>query len=325
MINYKLKVHFLVGVFLFLSFGFAIAQNFIIHKVEKGETLYGLSKKYKTTVDAIYKNNPALTSDNLKLGTELRIPQPKELIKKPTTPTTTPLPSVSDNKKVEIKSTMIAKAKIDTILHQIQAKETLYGLSKKYNVSIDDIRKWNKLSDAGIQIGMILKILKPASISINPNEKVEVEKKNEAIQPTVVEKVVVLPEKQTPIKIDTEKVEPPKEVEKPVAPKTLSLYELFANQPKSALKKIKATGAPMNTTDESIDNTFFALHKTAQLGSVIKVKNLENNKVSYAKVIGKLPDTDENRKVLVRLSLGVRNAIKMNNGKAYLEMEFINE
>lgn len=259
------------------------------------------------------------------MGTELRIPQPKELIKKPTTPTTTPLPSVSDNKKVEIKSTMIAKAKIDTILHQIQAKETLYGLSKKYNVSIDDIRKWNKLSDAGIQIGMILKILKPASISINPNEKVEVEKKNEAIQPTVVEKVVVLPEKQTPIKIDTEKVEPPKEVEKPVAPKTLSLYELFANQPKSALKKIKATGAPMNTTDESIDNTFFALHKTAQLGSVIKVKNLENNKVSYAKVIGKLPDTDENRKVLVRLSLGVRNAIKMNNGKAYLEMEFINE
>ncbi|MEZ5036816.1 MAG: LysM peptidoglycan-binding domain-containing protein [Chitinophagales bacterium] len=325
MINYKLKAYFFVGIFLFLSFGLVTAQNFIIHKVEKGETLYGLSKKYSTTVDAIYKNNPALTSDNLKLGAELRIPQPKELIKNTTTPKTTPLPSVSDNKKVEIKPVTTTQTKIDTILHQIQAKETMYGLSKKYNVSIDDIKKWNKLSDAGIQIGMILKILKPTVIASLPIEKKEVEKKTDEIKPTIVEKIVVKPEKQTPIKIDTEKVEPPKEIEKPVVPKTLSLYELFANQPKSALKKTKATGAPMNTTDESIDDTFFALHKTAQLGSVIKVKNLENNKVSYAKVIGKLPDTDENRKVLIRLSLGVRNAIKMGNGKAYLEMEFINE
>jgi len=52
----------------------------------------------------------------------------------------------------------------------------------------------------------------------------------------------------------------------------------------------------MNTSDLSINNTFFALHKTAKIGSIIKIKNLENNKISYAKIIGTLPEIDENKK-----------------------------
>ena len=313
----------IIGIVLFFCFVVANAQNFVIHKVQKGETLYGLSKKYNTTIDVIYKNNPSLTSENLKLGTELRIPQSNQTIIK----TSVQNSSISENNSVDTK-TSTTKIKIDTILHQVKPKETMYGISKLYNVSINDIQKWNNLSGIGIQIDLILKILKPIennSTTVLTETKQTEDKENNKInivpeKKVAEEKVIVVQqESKEPIEEHIE------EAEIPIIPKTLPLPEQFANQSKSNLKITKATGAPMNTADESIDNTFFALHKTAKIGSVIKVRNLENNKIAYAKVIGKLPDTDENRKVLVRLSLGVRNAIKMGNGKAYLEMEFITE
>lgn len=43
-------------------------------------------------------------------------------------------------------------------LHTVQAKETLYSISKKYNVDIEDIKKWNRLDTNDIKIGQQLRI-----------------------------------------------------------------------------------------------------------------------------------------------------------------------
>ena len=40
--------------------------------------------------------------------------------------------------------------------HTVEAKETLYAISKKYGVTVEDIQKWNNLADTGIQIGQRL-------------------------------------------------------------------------------------------------------------------------------------------------------------------------
>ncbi|MEZ5014346.1 MAG: LysM peptidoglycan-binding domain-containing protein [Chitinophagales bacterium] len=42
------------------------------------------------------------------------------------------------------------------VYHTVQAKETLYALSKRYGVSVEDLQKWNKLQDNTIQIGQEL-------------------------------------------------------------------------------------------------------------------------------------------------------------------------
>lgn len=40
--------------------------------------------------------------------------------------------------------------------HTVEAKETLYGISKKYQVTVEQIQKWNNLADTGIRIGQRL-------------------------------------------------------------------------------------------------------------------------------------------------------------------------
>jgi LysM repeat protein len=44
--------------------------------------------------------------------------------------------------------------------HIVQPKETLYAISKKYGVSIDDVMKWNELEDGNLKSGQALRIKK---------------------------------------------------------------------------------------------------------------------------------------------------------------------
>jgi len=307
------------------------AQNFLIHKVKQGESLYAIAKKYAVTIDAIHKNNPSLSGNNLKIGTELRIP------KKKTTPTTTKTtPTTTSTKNVNTPTK--PNNNFDTILHQVKPKETMYSISKLYDVNIDDIKKWNKLSSSDLSYDAIIKIIKPktttvksssATAILNQEETKKIEEKinkkpaetTQNVTKSEIKKQETI--KQEDIKTATTEV-PKQDEENKQEVKLLPLSEQFATQKKENETVVKkATGAPMSTNDPSINNTFFALHKTAKVGSIIKIKNLENNKTSYAKVIGTLPDIDENKNVLIRLSLGVRKAINMGNSKAYLEMEFI--
>ncbi len=43
-----------------------------------------------------------------------------------------------------------------TIFHQVKAKEGLYGIAQKYNVTVDQLKIWNKLSSENLQIGQQL-------------------------------------------------------------------------------------------------------------------------------------------------------------------------
>jgi len=46
----------------------------------------------------------------------------------------------------------------DVITHEVVKGDTLYSLSKKYNVSIDEIKKLNKLNSNALSLGQVLKI-----------------------------------------------------------------------------------------------------------------------------------------------------------------------
>jgi LysM repeat protein len=105
------------------------------HKVLAGETLYGLSKEYVCTVEELKKLNPQLSQSALQIGQVLAIPVRGAVVKS------------SSYKSGE------------TIKHVVQPKETLYGLSKKYGVSIAAIQKQNQaILKRGLQVDQILLI-----------------------------------------------------------------------------------------------------------------------------------------------------------------------
>lgn len=53
---------------------------------------------------------------------------------------------------------LLKKIKDATVYHVVAPKEGLYGISKKYGVSVDQLREWNGLSDNNLQTGQKLLI-----------------------------------------------------------------------------------------------------------------------------------------------------------------------
>lgn len=111
-----------------LSFNKIIAQDSIIeHKIQKGETAYFIAQKYKVSIDEIYKLNPE-SQNGIKDNQVLKIP---------------------------VHNSESTTSKQQT--HIVAPKETLFGLSKQYHVSVEAIQNANQeILASGLQIGQEL-------------------------------------------------------------------------------------------------------------------------------------------------------------------------
>lgn len=101
---------------------FANAQKFKSHTVKQGETIETIAKKYQVSVSDIYSLNPD-AKKKLNSNTVLIIPNTSSLSADGTTET---------------------KELIGYETHKVKRKETLYSISKEYNIEIEDIKKHNK-------------------------------------------------------------------------------------------------------------------------------------------------------------------------------------
>jgi LysM repeat protein len=109
-------------------------EKTIVHKVEKGETITQIAQKYKVTPFDIYQLNPD-AQRGISPNSILLIPN-KSAVKRSVKQTVTDVKSQS---------------------HLVLAKETLYGLEKKYGVSDEDLKRVNPfLETEGLQIGQVL-------------------------------------------------------------------------------------------------------------------------------------------------------------------------
>lgn len=122
--------------------------------VEAKETLYSLSKKFNISVDELKLSNPTIETAGLQVGMTLKVPSTRALKDNESSIGSAKTPSVVVKTKPETPKTNV-------ITHQVEAKETLYSLSKKYNVSVEEIQKQNEVVLAGgLQIGLVLTIKK---------------------------------------------------------------------------------------------------------------------------------------------------------------------
>jgi LysM repeat protein len=137
------------------------------HTVVPKETLFSLARKYGVAVDDIKAANPELQNGGLKVGQVIQIPPAKNNGQSTTVVVTE---KAAPEKKQTPKATPtttepVAAAPIspgsETITHVVAPKETLYSLSKRYNVTVDEIKQQNQaLLNKGLQIGQTLTIKK---------------------------------------------------------------------------------------------------------------------------------------------------------------------
>ncbi|WP_299755208.1 LysM peptidoglycan-binding domain-containing protein [uncultured Pontibacter sp.] len=119
------------------------------HTVKQGETLYSISRLYAVTIsDLVTWNN--LGETPLKLGQELLIAEPLQQ----------PAASPFTEDAAEVPATMLST---NSAYHTVAAGETLYQLSKKYKVSVDQLRQWNNLQGSSLSLGQELRVKAPAA------------------------------------------------------------------------------------------------------------------------------------------------------------------
>ncbi|WKL47712.1 NlpC/P60 family protein [Flavobacterium pectinovorum] len=126
--NFKLVV-----IMLFLSLSVFSQEKYIKHTISKGDNITTIAKKYGVKPKAVIDANPNAPKI-LKLNSVLLIPNTNQ-----TTVATTNEVAVNNN---------------TSGTHEVLAKETLWGISKKYNISVEDLKKSNPLLETeGLKIG----------------------------------------------------------------------------------------------------------------------------------------------------------------------------
>ncbi|SNR82623.1 PBP1 and LysM peptidoglycan-binding domain-containing protein [Lutibacter flavus] len=107
-----------------------VTGNDKLYIVQPKETLYGISKKHNITIEDLKATNPEL-ENGVKIGMKLIIPGSK-------------------NAEIEGEEKFM--------LHTVIKDDTVYNLTKKYDISREDLFSLNPNLSEGLKLGMVLKI-----------------------------------------------------------------------------------------------------------------------------------------------------------------------
>ncbi|MCY1722780.1 LysM peptidoglycan-binding domain-containing protein [Prolixibacteraceae bacterium Z1-6] len=114
------------------------APETIKHVVVSGETLYGLSKKYKVSEHEILTINPK--ARNLKAGMTIYIPLKNEVV-------------------AETKPVPVAKeVAVSYFEHIIESGESMWGITRRYGVSENELKALNPILETGFPAGAVIRI-----------------------------------------------------------------------------------------------------------------------------------------------------------------------
>lgn len=221
-------------------------KEIIIHKLAAKETYYSLGRLYNVTPKDIISFN---ANKRLKIGETIKIPTNRAFLANQVAQTSS---TITDPEFIEYK---------------VGAGETLYTISKRFQVAADYIVEFNNLQGNSLKAGQTLRIPQ------GPR----------AIQPLADADPVAIEE------VDKEFSLPP------------NRYGLTQVNSKGIGVWIDG----LNTEDGNM----LALHKTAPVGTIIKITNPMTQRTTYAKVVGKYNDSNDTRDAIIVISKATASLI----------------
>jgi LysM repeat protein len=208
----------------------------IIHKVAPKETLFSLARQYNVTVDDIKFWN-TLKDNNLTVGQDI-------LIKK--------APSTD---VVAAKSTATSAK-----THTVVAKETLYSIAKQYNMTVQQLKEWNSITESEVKVGQILTVATPAAQALDLNKATDT---NVSVVTTTDNNV---------LKTD----------------KTFNISESI-----SGSDEIKETGPAELIEGSEGNRKYLAQHRSIKPGTILKIRNLDTNQEVFVRITGPIVAGDQ--------------------------------
>ncbi|HSU27398.1 MAG TPA: glucosaminidase domain-containing protein [Chitinophagaceae bacterium] len=118
------------------------------HTVKPGETLHDIAQEESIRLETLLEYNWLKTGQQPAIGEQLFLRSKA---------TALPKLAVKENYSLFPSGTPATSA---YLTYTVQPKETIYSISKKYNVKTDDLIKWNQLEGPDLKTGQSIKIFK---------------------------------------------------------------------------------------------------------------------------------------------------------------------
>lgn len=258
-------------------------KTFLEHTVTSKDTYYQLSRVYGVPVKDIMNAN---NKKNLRVGDAVFIPAKEEAKKEEPKKeiAKTNSSNEGDSRTLGNPNSETIQAKILTE-YKVGNNETLYSIAKRFSTTVDNIKKLNSLNTDTVREGQTLKI---------PDGNVVVVQKETA--PAAI---------NIPIPDNLSKEE----------------IEFETNRYGIREKKEKGIGIWMENL-ESGGRSNLALHRTAPVGTILKITNPLTKSVTFAKVVGKFSDTSESRDAIVILSKSAASYIGALDKRFLIEIAY---
>lgn len=169
--------------------------------------------------------------------------------------------------------------------YKVGSNETLYSIAQRFATNVESIKALNNLNSDIVREGQTLKI---------PDGKIAVQ-----TEPTPRE----------PIELPIPDVNREQEI------------EFETNRYGIREKKEKGIGIWMDNL-ESKGKSNLALHRTAPVGTILKITNPLTKNITFAKVVGKFSDTADSRDAIVILSKSAASHIGAFDKRFLIEITY---
>ena len=287
-------------------------KTFVLHRVEGGQTLYAVMRKYKTSIQALKEANPGM-ADNLATGQMIRVPYSlKNTPLKPKVADTKPeIPKIEPTKTPPAEEITVGKSPVSGI-YKVEEGQNLYRVAIKNGVSMADIRRWNGLVQDGVTVGQEL-IVSEAAYKLSGKSTAPTVSKVDSAKIVVVE--------------PTKPKELPKKVEKPLPKPNEEEADAAARPNKVSMsgKRLVESGVAEVIDANDTSNKYLALHRSASVGTLLQVKNVSTGVGIWVKVIGKLPEIGANDRILIKLSARAQEKLSPGNRRFMVEVNYLSE
>ncbi|HVX27046.1 MAG TPA: LysM peptidoglycan-binding domain-containing protein [Parafilimonas sp.] len=315
------NLFYLAAVILFLcSTQPASSQSsYVSHTLKTGETLSDLAKQYNTNVGDIMRMNGMHADSKLVYGSVIKIPSTKTNTVKP------------QQAQSVIHNTTVSAG--NAITHTVVKGETLYSISKKYGVSVAELKEWNNLSDNSAKLGSNLIVGQNANSSSALNAPVADTKRQrvETMQQTPSQSQQETGSSNSDIEDQKTNVDATSNNKISNTQTTTSVVEnnnttavdltpvngegFFEDQFSGKAKHkqhISGVSKTFKTASGWSDGKYYILADNISPGTVVKL-TADNGKTVYAKVLWNMGDLKENSGVDFRVSNATAAALNENN------------
>lgn len=272
-------------------------KKVVLHKLDPKDNYYSLSRRYNVTPGSIIQFN---NNAPLKIGSVIKVPTEQSFLAPAVQPvvsqTTT---AASPNTSVVAQNTPVvsqtapaaATTEVNVQQYKVSVGETLYSIAKRFNTTVDDIVKLNNLPSSNAVSGQILKIKLnsanvPAPVPLPP--------------PVIV-------------KTDSFSYSSPQD--------SMNAVKFGAN--KFGLFEKAEKGVAVSMTEEGLDpSKKLALHRTAPVGTVIKITNPMTGKTTFAKVVGRFTDSESTKDAIIVVTKNVADSIGALDKRVHVNISY---